>query len=95
MSSWTALASTVRLNQPNMFASSSSPRTRTPAKPAALAWRSRSAGVNACTSTSDSSAWSSGGAPLPPAASRAPTARRQSGAAASPARLGTAAIRSP
>jgi hypothetical protein len=53
-----AVASSVRLNHPNQFASSSSPRTCTSAKPARRVCASRSPGTNACTSTTASSACS-------------------------------------
>ena len=43
-SGW-AVASSARLNQPNQFATSSSPRTRTSANPARRACPARSAGV--------------------------------------------------
>ncbi len=76
--SGSAVASSVRLIQPNQFASSSSPLTRTSRRPAARAARASSAGANACTSTTPSSAAS--GSPLLGGAARgaAPIARRHS-----------------
>ena len=98
MSSCSAVASSVRLNQPNQFASSSSPRTRTPAKPAPRACALEVGGTKACTSTTRLERVVVGRVGRrrrrsAPGARR--TARRHSGAAARPARFGTAAIRSP
>ena len=96
MSSWRALASSVRLNQPNQFASSSSPRTWAAVKPAPLHQPLQLGGVERV-DVDDRlervfGLLVPGG---PPSTGRARTTRRHSGAVRSAARLGQAAMRSP